>query len=135
MRALLSFAALALTVCGAAEARTRHRPTIYRFQATAFSVAGTTAAGTDTHTGTAAADPRVLPLGTRVRVTGAGPYSRTYVITDTGAKVDGRHIDLYVPNPRQAKRFGRKIVTVHVLKWGDPDAKRAAAKLQASARR
>jgi 3D (Asp-Asp-Asp) domain-containing protein len=115
---LALFMTVALLAAPAAP-RTRHRPTRYHFQATAFSIEGTTQAGTETHFGTAAADPRVLPLGTRVRISGAGPYDGTYVITDTGAKVAGRKIDIYLPNKAAAKRFGRKMIWVNVLNWGD----------------
>jgi 3D (Asp-Asp-Asp) domain-containing protein len=65
-----------------------------------------------------AADPSVLPIGTVIRVRGAGVYSGTYVVTDTGAKVDGKHIDLYVPNRFAAKQFGKRRVSVRVLHWG-----------------
>jgi rare lipoprotein A len=57
-----------------------------RFEATADSVEGITAKGTLTHDGIVAADPAVLPLGSVIRVSGAGPYSGTYVVTDTGFK-------------------------------------------------
>ena len=42
-----------------------------------------------------------------------------YVVTDTGPKVSGRRIDIHMPNAAQAKRFGRKKVTVRVLSYGD----------------
>jgi 3D (Asp-Asp-Asp) domain-containing protein len=114
---LICLAAL-IAICGSfAEARTRRR-TVYRFQATAFARHGITASGTPTHVGIAAADPDVLPIGTRIRVSGAGPYSGVYTITDVGGKVDGRHIDLFVPNRADARRFGRKMVTVRILKRG-----------------
>jgi 3D (Asp-Asp-Asp) domain-containing protein len=61
----------------------------------------------------------VLPLGTRIRVTGAGRYSGVYVVTDTGSRIDGREIDIFMPNRAEAKRFGEKMVEVHVLKWGN----------------
>ncbi len=49
-----------------------------RMQATAFSNwKRPTATGGATHEGVAAADPSVLPLGTIVRVRGAGRYSGT----------------------------------------------------------
>jgi len=51
-------------------------------------------------------------------VKGAG-ISGTYVVTDTGRKVDGRHIDIYMPGRTRALRFGRQIVEVHVLSWGE----------------
>jgi 3D (Asp-Asp-Asp) domain-containing protein len=88
-------------------------------KATAFSTDGVTRAGGDTHVGIVAADPKVLPLGTRIRVTGAGRYSGTYVVTDTGSRINGREIDIFIPNRAEAKRFGEKIVRVHVLKWGE----------------
>ncbi len=90
-----------------------------RFLATAESVAGVTAKGTLAHEGIVAADPAVLPLGSVIRVSGAGPYSGTYVVTDTGPKVVGRHIDIFIPSLHEAKQFGRKIVVVEVLSKGD----------------
>jgi 3D (Asp-Asp-Asp) domain-containing protein len=90
-----------------------------RFEATANSVEGVTAKGTVAHEGVVAADPAVLPLGSRIRISGAGAYNGVYVVTDTGAKVSGRTIDLYLPTPAEAKQFGRKSVTVHILSRGD----------------
>ncbi len=104
------------------DAAAYHLLTRYRCLATAYAQWGITKLGTLTHRGIVAADPRVFPLGTRIRVTGAGPYSGTYVVTDTAGKVLGRHIDIYIPELRAARRFGRKTVLVSVLKWGDPDA-------------
>ena len=53
-------------------------------------------------------------------------------MTDTGTKVVGRHIDIYVPSRILANQFGTKVVSVSVLKWGQgavsPAADRAAAK-------
>lgn len=96
----------------------RHKHAHYRFEATAFSRRGITAVGTRPHWGTAAADPRILPLGTRIRVSGAGPYSGEYTVMDVGGKVVGAHIDLYIPNPVAARRFGKRLVTVRVIRWG-----------------
>jgi 3D (Asp-Asp-Asp) domain-containing protein len=89
-------------------------------QATAYApTAKPTADGTAAHEGVAAADPAVLPLNSRIRVTGAGPYSGVYDVRDTGDKVVGRRIDLCVPTTTAARRFGKKAVTVRVLKIGD----------------
>jgi 3D (Asp-Asp-Asp) domain-containing protein len=93
------------------------------FSATAHSVEGETAAGTVSRPGTAAADPAVLPLGTRIRVLGAGKYSGVYTIEDTGAKVKGREIDIYMRTGAEAKQFGKRPVRVIVLKT--PDTKPA----------
>jgi len=90
----------------------------YRVEATAFALRGRTRAGTRPHGGIVSADSTFLPLGTRIRVTGAGQFSGIYLVTDTGAKVVGRHIDIYVPSRKLAERFGRKLVFVSVLKWG-----------------
>jgi len=96
-----------------------HRASRLAFRATAFSTFGITRSGTLPHFGVVAADNTVLPLGTRIRVTEAGSYSGTYVVRDTGALVHGRHIDIYIPNTAAAKEFGRKVVRVTVLHWGD----------------
>lgn len=78
-----------------------------------------TAKGTLTHEGIVAADPAIRPLGSVIRISGAGPYSGRYVVTDTGPKVVGRHIDLHLRSVGEAKEFGKKMVTVRVLSRGN----------------
>ena len=90
-------------------------PTPARFTATAYTIEGTTASGEPTREGICASDPAVLPLGTRVRVRGAGRHSGVYVVKDSGRKIVGRRIDLYIANDAEAKRFGRQQVSVEVL--------------------
>jgi rare lipoprotein A len=98
-------------------ARPRHR--VMRMEATAFTPkSGATAAGTVPHEGIVAADPAVLPLGSRIRVTGADSYNGIYTVTDTGSKVVGRHIDLCLGSTAEAKQFGKKIVRVQLLRRG-----------------
>jgi 3D (Asp-Asp-Asp) domain-containing protein len=89
------------------------------FEATAYSIEGKTADGTHAREGIVAADPKVLPLGTRIRMQGAGQYDGEYVVQDTGRAVKGREIDVYLANDGEAKRFGRKSVQVEVVAWGD----------------
>lgn len=89
------------------------------YEATAYSVEGKTAAGTHTHEGIVAADPNLLPLGTRIRLHDAGPYSGEYVVRDTGREIEGRELDVYLANDQEAKRFGRKSVRVEILEYGD----------------
>ena len=91
------------------------------FTATAYSLEGLTAAGTRARRGIVAADPRVLPLGTRIRVSDAGRYSGEYVVEDTGAKIKGRIIDIKVGSTKEAIQFGRKKVKVEVLERGSGD--------------
>ena len=88
------------------------RPTIRYFIATAYSVEGTGASGKWPHPGTVAADRKVLPLNSRIRIYGAGRYSGDYIVEDTGGKVDGHHIDVYMPSQAEAKKFGRQRVKV-----------------------
>jgi 3D (Asp-Asp-Asp) domain-containing protein len=85
-------------------------------------VEGTGASGKWSHPGTVAADRKVLPLNSRIRIYGAGGYSGDYIVEDTGGKVDGHHIDVYIPSPAEAKKFGRQRVKVVVLKYGDDEA-------------
>jgi len=85
------------------------------FVATAYTITGTTASGMRATPGVVAADPQVLALGTRIRVAEAGPYSGVYVVADTGPGVKGRRIDIFLRDPAEAKRFGKRHVTVEVL--------------------
>ena len=84
------------------------------FTATAYSLRGRTASGRSVSRGIIAADRRVLPLGTRVRVD-AGSYSGEYVVADTGGAVRGRKIDIWMPSGGEALRFGRRRVKLTVL--------------------
>ncbi len=109
-----------LTANGFAAPRHRVRSHSMRMEATAFSrVEGPTAAGTVPHRGIVAADPAILPLGSRIRASGAGFLNGVYTVTDTGGGVKGRHIDIYVPSRLQAKKFGKKMVSVQVLHTGE----------------
>jgi len=87
---------------------------LMEFDATAYSIQGQTAAGIAAHKGTIAADPRILPLGSVVHIR-AGDYSGTYLVLDTGAKIKGRKIDIYMPDRREAISFGRRSVRLKVL--------------------
>lgn len=83
--------------------------------ATAYTGHGRTASGKRVRRGMVAADRRVLPLGTKVRLKNAGRYSGVYRVEDTGSKIRGRKIDIYMPSRGAAKQFGRKPVKVEVL--------------------
>jgi 3D (Asp-Asp-Asp) domain-containing protein len=90
-------------------------PTSY--VATAYSLRGRTASGRYVSKGIIAADPRHLPLGSKVRLH-AGGYSGDYVVADTGGKIRGRRIDIWTPSSREAMRFGRRNVKLTVLSYG-----------------
>lgn len=96
------------------------------YTATAYSLRGRTASGRPVSRGLIAADPRVLPLGTRVRVE-AGSFSGEYLVADTGGAVKGRRIDIWTPSTREALQFGRRAVKLTVLSLGGKRAKPASA--------
>jgi 3D (Asp-Asp-Asp) domain-containing protein len=87
------------------------------YVATAYSLRGRGASGLGVRKGTIAADPRVLPFGTRVRLD-AGPYSGEYIVTDSGSAVKGNKIDVWVPTYTEACRFGRRNIKLTVLSYG-----------------
>jgi 3D (Asp-Asp-Asp) domain-containing protein len=93
--------------------RSNHRA----FEATAYSLRGRTASGVPTQPGVIAADPRVLPLGSVVHVR-AGQYSGVYTVHDTGSRVKGNLVDVWVPSSREARSFGRRQVKLQVLRLG-----------------
>ena len=84
------------------------------FRATAYCLKGRTALGGGVRRGIVAADPRVLPLGTRINID-AGSYSGTYTVADTGGAVRGRVLDIWVPSCSEANRFGRRTIKVSVV--------------------
>lgn len=72
---------------------------------------GRTACGLRAGYGVVATDPRVIPMGTRLYIEGYG-YA---VAGDKGRAIKGMRIDLGYDTYREAIRFGRRRVNVHVL--------------------
>lgn len=83
------------------------------FVATAYCLRGRTASGAMVRKGIVAADPRVLRLGTKLNL-GAGGHSGNYVVADTGGKIKGKRLDIWMASCAEARRFGRRKVTVNV---------------------
>ena len=94
------------------------------FSATAYCKGTTTASGVGVRAGIAAADPSLLPVGSVINIAvGDNRYNGVYTVMDTGPKVQGRILDLYMWSCHDALRFGRKDVQVTVLRLGwDPRA-------------
>lgn len=90
------------------------------FQATAYCKGKTTASGVNVRSGIAAADPKLLPVGSVVSVTvGAeSKYNGIYTIMDTGPAVKGRILDVYMWSCHEALAFGRRKIQVTVLRRG-----------------
>jgi 3D (Asp-Asp-Asp) domain-containing protein len=94
------------------------------FRATAYCKGSTTASGVGVRSGIAAADPSLLPVGSVLNIAvGDSRYDGVYTVMDTGPKVQGRLLDLYMWSCHEALRFGRRDVQVTVLRHGwDPRA-------------
>ena len=86
---------------------------------TAYCLRGLMRTGVRTRDGMAAGDPRVLPLGSVVRVahTDGRPIG-VFVVMDTGGAIRGNKIDIYMDSCREASDWGRKPVVVEVLSIG-----------------
>jgi 3D (Asp-Asp-Asp) domain-containing protein len=95
------------------------------YVATAYSLRGRTASGRMVSRGLIAADPSVLPLGSRVKLDHPG-YSGEYLVADTGGAIRGRRIDIWTPSTREAMRFGRRTVKLTVLSYGAKRSRRTA---------
>lgn len=95
------------------------------YVATAYSLRGRTASGRMVSRGLIAADPSLLPLGSKVRLDHPG-YSGEYLVADTGGAIRGRRIDIWIPSTSEAMRFGRRTVKLTVLSYGPRRGKRTA---------
>jgi 3D (Asp-Asp-Asp) domain-containing protein len=87
------------------------------FNATAYCVTGLTASGVPVAPGHAAADPRVIPLGSVIYVE-TPLMSGVYQVMDTGALIKGKIIDIFIPSYDSCIEFGRRMVKVKVLRYG-----------------
>ncbi len=94
------------------------------FNATAYALRGRTSSGVYVRRGVIAADPRVIPMGSVVQISTPG-YSGVYTVHDTGGRIKGNIVDLWVDSPGEARVFGRRQVKVQVLRLG-PKPRRSA---------
>jgi len=86
---------------------------------TMYCLKGEMRTGVRTRDGMAAGDPRVLPLGSVVRVSRPnGDLIGIFVVMDTGGAIRGMDIDLYVDSCAEARRWGRHPVVAEVLDIG-----------------
>ncbi len=94
------------------------------FRATAYCKGEVTATGVPPRAGIAASDPSLLPLGSVVKIdAGIDRYNGIYSVLDTGPKIVGREVDVYIWSCDEALRFGTRAVQVTILRLGwDPTA-------------
>ncbi len=72
---------------------------------------GITATKTKCFSGrTIAVDPKVIPYGSKVLI---GGY--VFIAEDTGGKIKGKHIDMYMDTHETAKLFGRRTANVQLI--------------------
>jgi 3D (Asp-Asp-Asp) domain-containing protein len=74
---------------------------------TQYCVQGETRRGRQTRHGILAADPRIFPLARYVDVYLGTDYLGRYLVDDTGGNVLGATLDIWNPNCREARKFGR----------------------------
>jgi 3D (Asp-Asp-Asp) domain-containing protein len=111
--------ALFILACLSAWAGSAPRNGYNVYVATAYAQSGVTSSGVLTQRHIVAADPDLIPIGSRIKIKGAGRYSGEYVVADTGRNIQGPRIDIYMPSERSCVRFGRKRIKVRVIQLGD----------------
>lgn len=79
---------------------------------TAYAMNGRTATGTSTRWGVIAVDPRMIPLGSKVRIDG---FEELFTAEDTGGAIKDNWIDLWFPSHAEAIRFGIQARRVTVV--------------------
>jgi 3D (Asp-Asp-Asp) domain-containing protein len=85
---------------------------VMMMEATAYTWTGQrTASGTWPAVGTAAVDPEVIPLGSRLYIEGYGEA----IAADTGGDIKGNRVDLYMETEEECWEFGRQPVEVVVI--------------------
>lgn len=72
---------------------------------------GVTATGTKAHRGTVAANQKVLPFGTRLKIPGYGEGT----VEDTGGALQGLHIDVWFPTHEEAVKWGVRKLSISQL--------------------
>ncbi|MDD4586842.1 MAG: 3D domain-containing protein [Heliobacteriaceae bacterium] len=65
---------------------------------------------------TIAVDPTVIPLGTKIFIPALG---KVFEAQDTGGKIRGRRVDLFLPDHHMAVAFGRQKLKIYLL--AEPD--------------
>lgn len=89
------------------------------FEATAYCTRRTTTAGAPARRGIVAADISLLPVGSVIQIQEAGEaHDGIYTVMEGGRPLQGREIDIYLGNCSEAEKFGRRNVTVTIMRLG-----------------
>jgi LysM repeat protein/3D (Asp-Asp-Asp) domain-containing protein len=84
----------------------------------AGAVSTRTASGTTAHWGTVAADTRLYPFGTRLRIEGLD--DTIFVVEDTGSAVRGNVFDVWFSDAASARRLGARTRRVSIVSPDEP---------------
>ena len=82
---------------------------------TAYCLSGTTRRGRYVRPGIVAADRKLFPLSRYIELYAGEKYLGRFLIDDTGSRIRGAHIDVWVPTCREAIIFGRQHGTAMLL--------------------
>ena len=82
---------------------------------TAYCLSGTTRRGRYVRPGIVAADRKLFPLSRYIELYAGEKYLGRFLIDDTGSRIRGAHVDLWVPTCREAIIFGRQRGTAMLL--------------------
>ena len=77
-------------------------------QLTAYCLQGTTRRDRLVREGIVAADPKLFPLGRYVELYIGGEYHGRFLVDDTGSRIHEAILDIWTPDCREARRFGRQ---------------------------
>jgi 3D (Asp-Asp-Asp) domain-containing protein len=75
---------------------------------TSYCLRGTTRRGRYVRPGIIAADPRYFPMARYVELYVGRKYYGRFLVDDTGRKIKGNHIDVWLPSSADARKFGVK---------------------------
>lgn len=93
--------------------------TVMEMRSTAYCLRGSMRTGVRVRDGMAAADPRVLPLGSVIRVSHRdGREIGIFVIMDTGGAVRGDKLDIWLSSCAEARDWGIQRVVAEVISIG-----------------
>lgn len=90
--------------------RARDREPV-RVLLTAYCLQGTTRRGRYVRPGIVAADPRIFPLSRFLEVFVGERYLGRFLVDDTGKKILGPHLDLWMSSCDAARTFGTQMGT------------------------
>ena len=81
------------------------------FGVTCYALRGTTASGTPVSGDVVAVDPRTIPMGSEIFVSGLGVRRAL----DTGADIRGKRLDIWNPSADYCRNFGVRRLAAYVL--------------------